>query len=123
VDVEPSRIGARIASARRAAGLTQRELAKQLGVTTRSIQNYESGAVVPYKHLRRIETLGRKRAGWLLAGDADDESLATTLEALHGALERHHSLLLEHLETLRRQTELLREQRQAMMKTTRQARR
>ena len=104
-------IGARIAAARREAGLTQRELADRLGVTTRSVQNYESGAVIPYKHLRRIETLARKRVGWILAGDPVEDSVAATIVRLHEAMERHYALLQEHLETLRRETEHLREQR------------
>ena len=108
---EQRQIGARIAAARREAGLTQRELAERLGVTTRSIQNYESGAVIPYKHLRRIETMGHKNVGWILAGDPPEDSIAATIVRLHEAMERHYALLQEHLETLRRQTEHLREQR------------
>lgn len=106
-------MGARIAAARREAGLTQRELAKRLGVTPRSIQNYESGAIVPYKHLRRIEVLAHKRVGWILGGAGGDDDMTATLRRLEEALERHHVLLQEHLETMRRQTELLRRQREA----------
>ena len=109
---EQRQIGERIAAARRAAGLTQRELAERLGVTTRSIQNYESGAVVPYKHLRRIEVLAHKRVGWILAGDPTEDSVAETIARLEDVLHRHHALLQEHLETLHRQTDQLREQRE-----------
>jgi transcriptional regulator with XRE-family HTH domain len=113
MDDERRAIGGRIAIARRAAGLTQRELARRLGVTPRSIQNYESGAIVPYKHLRRIEVLAHKRIGWILAGDDGDDDMAQTLGRLENALDRHHALLQEHIETIRRQTELLRRQREA----------
>ena len=55
------RIGSRIRQARQEAGLTQQELAGLLGITTRSIQNYESGAIVPYRHLGHIELIASKR--------------------------------------------------------------
>ena len=110
---EQREIGARIAAARHEAGLSQRELAERLGVTTRSVQNYESGAVIPYRHLRRIETLAHKRIGWILAGDASDSDLARTLERLEASIDRHFVLLQEQLEMLRRETDHLRDQREA----------
>jgi PAS domain S-box-containing protein len=59
-------IGARLAQARKQAGLTQKALAEGLGVTRRSIQGYEAGTVVPYKHLDRLgELLGRTPASLL----------------------------------------------------------
>jgi transcriptional regulator with XRE-family HTH domain len=61
MDDERRAIGTRIANARRQAGLTQRELAARLGVTPRSIQNYEAGIAIPYKHLRRIEAARKSR--------------------------------------------------------------
>ena len=109
---ERREIGARIATARREVGLTQRELAERLGVTPRSIQNYESGAIVPYRHLRRIEVMAHKRIGWILGGDGADDDMTKTLRRLEEALDRHHVLLQEHLETMRRQTDLLRQQRE-----------
>src|SRR5215470_4829709 len=48
------RIGARIAQARKAEGLTQRDFAELLGVTVRSLQHYEAGTIVPYRHFRRM---------------------------------------------------------------------
>jgi transcriptional regulator with XRE-family HTH domain len=107
-------IGARIAAARREAGLTQHALAERLGVTTRSVQNYEAGVSIPYKHLRRIETLARKRPGWILASEPANQTLAETIEQLEAVMERHYSLLQEHLNTLHRQVELLRERREAV---------
>lgn len=47
-------LGRRIAQARAAAQLTQQELADELGVTRRSVQGYEAGAVAPYRHLERL---------------------------------------------------------------------
>ena len=110
---ERREIGSRIAAARREAGMTQRELADRLGVTTRSVQNYESGSIIPYKHLRRIEVLAHRRVGWILSGDGRDESASETLRQLEKTLERHYALLQTHLDTLHHQTDLLREQRDA----------
>jgi PAS domain S-box-containing protein len=64
-------IGNRIAQARKEAGLTQQELAERLLVTRRSVQGYESGAVVPYRRLNTLaEALGRS-AAWFLSGDPE----------------------------------------------------
>jgi transcriptional regulator with XRE-family HTH domain len=109
---EHRRVGTRIATARREAGMTQRQLARELGVTTRSIQNYEAGAVIPYRHLRRIETLTRRRPGWLLAVNPERDDMGDTLARLERALADHQRLLQEHLETVRQQTELLRVQQE-----------
>jgi len=110
VDVEEQRcVGARIAEARRHAGLTQRELAETLGVTTRSIQNYEAGVAVPYKHVRAIELLGHKRHGWILDG-GDDTQLTATIVALQAAMERHQDLMQSHLQEMRRHVVRIRDQ-------------
>ncbi len=64
-------IGHRIAQARKEAGLTQQELADRLLVTRRSVQGYESGAVVPYRRLTALaEALGRS-AAWFLSGEPE----------------------------------------------------
>jgi transcriptional regulator with XRE-family HTH domain len=108
------RIGSRILVARREAGLTQRELAELLGITTRSVQNYESGAVMPWRHLARIETLTRKRRGWLTQDDATGGSIDQTIADLLEVMEKHHAILQDHLRVLRLNTERLREQREAL---------
>jgi DNA-binding XRE family transcriptional regulator len=51
---ELQELGRRIARARATARLTQEELAERLGVTRRSVQGYEAGAVAPYRHLERL---------------------------------------------------------------------
>ena len=49
------RIGKRIADLRRAAGLTQRELAERVGITSQQLKEYEEGAcIVPASHLWEI---------------------------------------------------------------------
>jgi len=113
VDIDERRaIGTRIAEARRHAGLTQRALADQLGVTVRTVQNYEAGVAVPYRHLRAIEGLGQKRPNWILDG-GDDVGLLATVTSLHVAMQRHQELMRNHLQEMRRHTTRLREQRHA----------
>ena len=49
------RVGQRIADLRRAAGLTQRELAEHVGITSQQLKAYEEAAsVVPASHLWEI---------------------------------------------------------------------
>ena len=49
--------GPRLAAQRRAAHLTQRKLAAELGVTVRTLQNYEAGRFVPFRHLHHLDRL------------------------------------------------------------------
>ena len=59
-DPERSTIGKKIALLRRERGLTQRALARAVGVTERSVQSWEQGHTHPYRHLKEIEAaLGR----------------------------------------------------------------
>jgi transcriptional regulator with XRE-family HTH domain len=56
--VEPAAFsGPRLAAARRTARLTQRALAAELGVTVRTLQNYEAGRFVPFRHLHDLERI------------------------------------------------------------------
>ena len=64
-------IGRRIAQARKEVGLTQQQLADRLLVTRRSVQGYESGAVVPYKRLNALAGALGRPAAWFLSGDAE----------------------------------------------------
>lgn len=63
-------IGRRIAQARKEAGFTQRQLADRLVVTSRSVQSYESGAVVPYKRLNALAEILKQPVSWFLSGEA-----------------------------------------------------
>ena len=105
----PREVGARIKSARKAAGITQRELAESLNVTVRTVQNYEAGSTVPYRHLRHIETLTGKRPGWVLGGMDEDRLFQRVLE-LQSAMESHREALERHLSELRANAARLREQ-------------
>jgi transcriptional regulator with XRE-family HTH domain len=107
-------IGARILQARRESGLTQRELADLLGITSRSIQNYEAGRIIPWRHLSHIETITRKRAGYLLHDEDGGGALDATISQLLSVMQQHHDLLRDHVEMLRQNTDRLREQRAAL---------
>jgi transcriptional regulator with XRE-family HTH domain len=104
------RVGDRIRQARQEAGLTQAQLASLLGITTRSVQNYESGAITPWRHLGRIETLTRKRHGWLLSSDGNAGSLDADLADLAASMEQHYADMRDHLRVLRENTDQLRRQ-------------
>jgi transcriptional regulator with XRE-family HTH domain len=120
---ERGRVGARIGQARRESGLTQRELAARLGISTRSVQGYEAGAIVPWRHLRRIELITHKRSGWLLGGDdgqpgGDGTLTRETVVQLLDALDRQHVVLGEQLRLLRENTEALRRIRSRVPRAT-----
>ncbi len=108
-DLDRRNVGIRIAQARRESGLTQNELAAALSVTARSIQNYESGVSVPYRHLRTIESITHRRPGWILDGEGNGTldgkiaQLQATIETHQAAMEVHLRLMTEHTERLREQ--------------------
>ena len=68
-------IGRRLAQARKEAGLTQEQLAELVGVTPRSIQGYEAGKVVPYRHLKRLEEITGKAPSWFLRNEPEAGAL------------------------------------------------
>jgi transcriptional regulator with XRE-family HTH domain len=82
-------IGRRLAQARKEAGLTQEQLAEQVGVTPRSIQGYEAGKVVPYRHLKRLEEITGKPPSWLLRNETEPTPFsAEVAERLVSLVER-----------------------------------
>ena len=60
--------GKRVASARRDVHLSQRALAAHLGVSLRTVQNYEAGRSIPYRHLDGLSRLLARSPSWLLYG-------------------------------------------------------
>lgn len=72
--VEPDGLtGKRLAAARNAVHLSQRALAAELGVSLRTVQNYEAGKFVPYRHLDALgKLLGRSPAWFLYGGEERD---------------------------------------------------
>lgn len=79
-------IGQRIAEARQmAGGMTQPDLAEVLDLSTRQIQNIESGATIPWKHFVRLEQVFKRPLEWFLHGDAEPQpGLAELVEQLVG---------------------------------------
>ena len=85
---DPKAVGRRIALARKeAGGMTQRDLADLLQISKRSVAAYEAGAVLPLRHLDKIETAVSKPKAWLLYGDEALPSPSAILEKLEGVLD------------------------------------
>lgn len=92
-------IGQRITFARqRAGGMTQRDLAEAIGVSTRSLQNYENGTRVPWKLLRSIAEVTGVDFEWLLHGDDDSAETAMSPE---DELRAQMKALLEEMHEIR----------------------
>jgi transcriptional regulator with XRE-family HTH domain len=106
------RIGARIAQARKAQGLTQRDFAELLGVTVRSLQHYEAGTIVPYRHFPRMEAVTSKRPGWFLQDMHEGYASAAALQALKTQLTGHLEILEERIRSLADNIDRLRELRE-----------
>src|SRR4051812_3110916 len=67
-------IGARIEQARKERGLTQEQLADLVtGFSKRSLQDYEAGKTIPYKHLAELSRLLNRPQEWFLYGDDEEE--------------------------------------------------
>ena len=91
-------IGRRIAQARRESDeMTQNQLADLLDVSARSVQDYERGLTVPWRHFQRLEEIFGRPLGWFLHGDPrprifdESQDLAT----------RRHDELTRRLDELR----------------------
>ena len=65
--------GESIRTHRRLRGMTQEQLADLIGVSARSIQDYEAGVTIPWKHLRPIAQVTRCPVEWLIHGDEAEE--------------------------------------------------
>ena len=48
--------------------LSQRALAAELGISIRTVQNYEAGKFLPYRHLDSLSRLLGRSSSWLLYG-------------------------------------------------------
>lgn len=70
--LEAEAIGLRIRQARDEAGMTQEELADVArGFSKRSLQDYEAGVTIPYKHMQEIAAITGKEVEWILHGDPE----------------------------------------------------
>lgn len=91
---EAKEIGARIAQARREAGLTQEQLAELAPFSTRSLQDYERGLVIPYRQMRDLARLLDRPVEWFLRGEKEDEpQLLERLESIDQHLSEIKAML------------------------------
>jgi transcriptional regulator with XRE-family HTH domain len=89
-------IGARIALARKERGLSQEELADMVaGFSKRSLQDYEAGVTIPYKHLNELGRLLKKPEEWFLYGDDEQEDAGGSSD------ERLREIVREELREIR----------------------
>lgn len=81
-------VGERIAQARIEAGMTQEDLAEVSPFSKRSLQDYEAGVTIPYKHMRHLAKVLRRPVDWFLHGNPqpEDEEQLARLEAEVAAL-------------------------------------
>jgi transcriptional regulator with XRE-family HTH domain len=81
-------IGARIKQRRLERGLTQPELAAMASFSTRSLQDYENGVTIPYRHLPEIGKLLNTEPVWFLYGQEEqpDEDRLSRLAGEVGEL-------------------------------------
>lgn len=88
---EAAEIGARIREARDEKGLTQEELAAVMPFSRRSLQDYEAGVSIPYKHLTEIGRVLGHSPAWFLRGEeatAEEPGLREEVRALRVEFER-----------------------------------
>ena len=96
----PLEIGARIKQARLEAGLTQNDLAGMGSFSYRSVQGWETGERIPFKHFAELGQLLRKTSEWFLYGDEPDSTTETRYQELLerlGQVEAQQQELLEEV--------------------------
>lgn len=90
---ENAEIGARIAQARKETnGMTQEQLADLLNVSKRSVQDYEAGITMPWKHFQALQTVFGRSLHWFLHGEessqgVDADVIEEKLDRIEQALE------------------------------------
>lgn len=112
---EAKAIGARIARARDEAGLTQEELAEMASFSKRSLQDYEAGTTIPYRHMREISSLLNREVPWFLHGEQQQvegvgdllEAIRSRLEALEAKTETYGEASAKSLDALAREVRSL----------------
>ena len=99
MELDQAAVGRRIAQARKEAGITtQEELGDLLGVSRRSIQFYEEGKTVPYRHFRTLEALTGKGIGWFLYGQEGERTSSSEWRELRDLLSARHEAVLSKLD-------------------------
>lgn len=89
-------IGARIALKRKERGLTQEELAAMASFSKRSLQDYENGVTIPYKHLAELGKLLATPSEWFMYGE--DAAPADAISGLREEVAEIRDMLSRVLE-------------------------
>jgi transcriptional regulator with XRE-family HTH domain len=68
--------------------MTQKTLAELLCVCKRSVQAYEAGTTIPYRHLHRLADIFERPASWFLYGDKPAEDTPAVVDRDNEIIER-----------------------------------
>ena len=60
--------------------MTQKTLAELLCVCKRSVQAYEAGRTIPYRHLQRLGQIFERPSSWFLYGDGPTDDGASVAD-------------------------------------------
>jgi hypothetical protein len=89
--------------------MTQKTLAELLCVCLRSVQAYEAGRTIPYRHLHRLAEIFEKPSSWFLDGERATEEDASQVD--------HEAQIVKRLEDQTRVLKALAVQIRAMRRT------
>ena len=103
-------IGDRIKEARNKLGLTQAQLARQVGVSSQTVWSWEAGRVKPkHEHLEELAFRCEVSTGWILGRDVvEAELLKEASVSFHDAVD---GLPLEDIETIQNFINFVRQER------------
>ncbi|MFM7719505.1 MAG: helix-turn-helix domain-containing protein [Actinomycetota bacterium] len=104
MELDPPAISRRIAQARKQAGFSQHQLAAQMGVHWRSIQNWERpDQSVPWDRLSEIGRITGTRVEWLLGAPTGEGLEADEASRLREEMRSLREELLRELDAQRRE--------------------
>ena len=82
--------------------MTQAQLADLLNVSARSVQDYEHGITVPWRHFDRLEQITGRPLRWFLHGDEPPH-----LDESQDLAARRHDELTRRLDELREEQRMI----------------
>lgn len=124
--LEAKAIGQRIAQARAEAGLTQEQVGDLATFSKRSLQDYETGVTIPYKHMRELSEILEREVAWFLHGEPEahapaPESVLGLLQELREGVDASAEATADALEALARGIERIERRLDAGVDLTRRA--